>query len=165
MKNLITYCLLIFSVHVSAQKDYPTPPADIIPEKLANLPREIEVVHFPLENDPIKINDLYYWKHITSILSKNSELKIVEYGAYIYYNDSWNLRKSYDLKELDKTFGTKKQRLLQAQPYTWNNNWRVGDQLFGGWALWYFIGETPAGTLVCGYAKINTTSNLINPKK
>jgi len=164
MKTLQFVILLLLSINpVLAQRDYPNPPQDLIPEKLTALPRLLEVVHFPQINDPIKIEDSYYWKHMTSILSKTQEVTIIEYGAYIYYNNAWNLRKSYPLRELDKTFGTKNRKLLQAQPYTWNNNWRVDNRLFGGWALWYFIGETSSGELVCGYQKIHTTSNLINP--
>ena len=162
MRFIIIIGVLLWSMQSIAQNDYPTPPADLIPDKLDTLPRQIEVMHFPKINDPIQIEDEYYWKHMTSILSKTSEITIIEYGAYIYYNDTWNLRQSYDLKDLDKTFGTRKQRMLQAQPYTWTNNWRVGPQLFGGWALWYFIGQTPDGQIVCGYEKIHTTSNLIN---
>ena len=56
----------------------------------------------------------------------------------------------------------KKQQLERAQPYTWNDNWRVGPQLYGGWALWYFIGKTATGELVCGFEKIETTANLLN---
>lgn len=147
-----------------SQTNYETPPKDIIPEKLKNLRRSIDVIHFPKENDPIKIKEDYYWKHMTSILCKESEITITEYGAYLFYNGTWNLRKSYPLKELNKNFGTKNQVMLQAQPYTWNNNWRIGNQLFGGWAIWYFIGKTASGEIVCGYETINTTTNLINNK-
>ena len=52
--------------------------------------------------------------------------------------------------------------MLQAQPYTWANNWRVGNQLFGGWAMWYFIGINDDGEKICGFEKINTTNKLIN---
>ena len=119
-------------------------------------------MHFPKINDPVKIEDKYYWKHATAILSKDGPVKIVEYGAYLFYNGQWNLRRSYPLKELDKTFKTSKQQMLQGEPYTWTENWRVDDRLFGGWAMWYFIGETPTGERVCGYETIHTTSNLLN---
>jgi len=163
MKSTITlFIVFLLCANATAQVEYGTPPLDSCPEKLANLPRLIEVNHFPKVNDPIKIKDRYYWKHTTSVLSKRSDIQIIEYGAYLYYNDQWNLRKSYPLKELDKTFGTKKQKLLQGAPYTWEDNWRIDSQLFGGWALWYFIGRTSDGETVCGYETIHTTSNLLN---
>ena len=162
MKQVFFFCMLLISSVTAAQINYGTPPPDSCPEKLQNLPRYIEVNHFPKTNDPIKIKDRYYWKHATAILCKTSEVTITEYGAYLYYNNQWNLRKSYSLKELDKNFGTKKQQLNQAEPYTWTNNWRTDSKLFGGWALWYFIGTTPDGTTVCGYEMIHTTDNLLN---
>jgi hypothetical protein len=153
----------MFLIQLSfAQVDYGTPYGDSLPEKLQHLNIEIEVMHFPKENDPIKIKDKYYWKHATAILAKKSKVKIIEYGAYLYYNNTWNLRKLYDLKELDKTFGTKKQVLQQGEPYVWTKNWRIDNRLFGGWAMWYFIGINDEGETICGYETINTTSNLLN---
>ncbi|MEM7085038.1 MAG: hypothetical protein AAF489_02585 [Bacteroidota bacterium] len=164
MKSICTFILLLSSTLFMAQSDYGTPTNEPLPEKIQNLPRSIDVLHFPKENDPIKIGNRYYWKHMTSILCKESDITITEYGAYVFYNGKWNLRRVYPIKELDKTFGTKKQKMNQAEPYTWTKNYRIGDQLFGGWALWYFIGTTPDGVLVCGYETINTTSNLLTSK-
>ena len=155
---------LLCSLGLQAQVDFGTPTNEPLPEKLQGLRRAIEVVHFPKENDPIKIDDTYYWKHMTSILCKESEIRITDYGAYLFYNGQWNLRQAYELKELDKSFGTKKQLMQQAEPYTWTKNWRVGDKLFGGWALWYFIGETADGEIVCGYETIETTATLLTSK-
>ena len=162
MKTCITLFLCFVSCILHSQITYGTPPQDSCPEKLENLRRAIQVQHFPQINDPIKIKDTYYWKHATSILSNESQITITEYGAYLYYNNTWNLRKSYNLKELDKSFGTKKQQLAQGEPYTWPKNWRTDKRLFGGWALWYFIGTTQDGETVCGYQMIHTTDNLLN---
>lgn len=162
MKTILTViCILTFSFNWS-QSTYETPPEQSIPEKLKDYRIGIEVLNFPKENHPIKIDDTYYWKHSTAILCQESEITIIEYGAYLYYNGTWNLRRSYPLKELDKTFGTKRQTMLQGQPYVWANNWRVGNKLFGGWAMWYFIGKTSDGETICGYATINTTDKPLN---
>ncbi len=162
MKQSITIILLLVSTLSSAQIKYGTPNNEPLPEKLQHLKQAILVNSFPKIIDPVKIKNDYYWKHTTSILCKDNTITIVEYGAYLFYNNKWNLRKSYPLKTLDKSFGTKKQKLLQAQPYTWANNWRIDSKLYGGWALWYFIGKTPTGELVCGYEKIHTTNTLLN---
>ncbi len=164
MKSICFLMLLLSTSILIAQSNYGTPTNEPLPEKIQTPRRCIEVLHFPKENDPIKIDNRYYWKHLTSILCKESDITITEYGAYLFYNGQWNLRKIYALEELDKTFGTKKQRMEQAEPYTWSKNYRIGDQLFGGWALWYFIGKTPSGEIVCGYETINTTSNLLTSK-
>ena len=162
MKTKNTLILLLLFQFTFSQVDYGTPANESLPEKLQNLSVEIEVMHFPKENDPIKIKGKYYWKHATAILSKKSEVKIIEFGAYLFYNKQWNLRKSYDLKDLDKHFGTKKQIILQGQPYVWTYNSRISDQLFGGWAMWHFIGINDQGETTCGYETIHTTASLLN---
>lgn len=162
MKTKLTLSLLLLFQIVIAQVDYGTPKNEPLPEKIHKLKVELEVMHFPKENDPIKIKNKYYWKHATAILSKKGDVKITEFGAYLFYNNQWNLRQTYDLKDLNENFGTKKEILLQGQPYVWADNLRIGNQLFGGWAMWYFIGINNKGETICGYETINTTSNLLN---
>ncbi|WP_299312556.1 hypothetical protein [uncultured Aquimarina sp.] len=155
--------LIAFSLNsLTAQIQYGTPINDQLPEKLKSVRRAIEVNNFPKTIDPIKIDKRYYWKHNTAILCKESEIKIIEYGAYLFYNDIWNHRKSYPLKELNKNFGTKKEVVKQSEPYTWSQNWRTDSSLIGGWAMWYFIGVTEDGETICGYEKIETTDKLLN---
>ncbi|WP_299434802.1 hypothetical protein [uncultured Aquimarina sp.] len=162
MKKIILLLVIIGSISAYSQKNYGTPINDKLPEKLITLRKAIEVKNFPKIIDPVKIDNLYYWKHNTAILCKESEIKIIEYGAYLFYNNTWNLRKSYPLKELNKNFGVKKEIMKQSQPYTWTNNWRTDSSIFGGWAMWYFIGITTEGETVCGYEKIETTDKLLN---
>ena len=160
LKHIVILSILLIGSS-SFSQDFGTPTENDIPDKLKGLKVEIEVMNFPKINDPIKEDDTYYWKHATSILSKKSDIKIIEFGAFLFYNNTWNLRKSYDLKDLDKNFGTKKQVLKQGDPYVWKDNWRVGKQLFGGWAMWYFIGINSDNEKVCGYATIHTTENVL----
>ncbi|MEP0262494.1 hypothetical protein [Dokdonia sp.] len=163
MKKYLIICLVLCTTSLLAQRDWSGPKGnEPLPEKLQNVRRAIDVINFPKENDPIKIGDRYYWKHLTSILCKESPVEIIDYGAYLFYDGTWNLRKSYPLKELDKTFGSKKQQLLQGTPYSWTDNQRIGKNLYGGWALWYFIGITEDGETICGYDTINTTTHLLN---
>ncbi len=166
MKTLSLILFMATSLMSCAQDEkivYGTPTNEPLPEKLQQLRKVIVVKNFPKNIDPIQIKDRYYWKHNTVIFCKESEITITEFGAYLFYNGKWNLRKSYPLKELDKNFGTKRQKMAQAQPYTWTNNWRSDSNLYAGWAMWYFIGKTQTGELVCGYEKIETTNKLINP--
>ncbi|WP_299678230.1 hypothetical protein [uncultured Dokdonia sp.] len=163
MKTYLTLCFILITLTACGQRDWTGPTGkEPLPEKLKDIRQAITVANFPKENDPIQIKDRYYWKHATSILCKESAITIIEYGAYLFYDGKWNLRKSYPLKELDKTFGTKKQQLLQGEPYTWTNNWRTDTKPYGGWAMWYFIGKTANGETVCGYDTIHTTNHLLN---
>lgn len=159
--KIITLTILLISIKCASQIKYGTPTEQDLPEKLKNLKRDLVVKNYPKIIDPIKIKDRYYWKHNTMIFSKTDKVTIIEYGAYLFYNNKWNLRKSYPLKELNKNFNTKKEVLEKAQPYTWNNNWRTDSRLFGGWAMWYFIGTNSSGEKICGYEMIHTTINLI----
>lgn len=165
MKTIILIITIITANLISAQTKYGIPINEELPDKLKKIRRAIEVNNFPKNIDAIKIENRYYWKHNTAILCKESEIKIIEYGAYLFYNNQWNLRKSYPIKELNKNFGTKKEILQRSQPYTWINNWRSDNSLFGGWAMWYFIGVTTKGETVCGYQKIQTTDKLLNKSK
>ncbi len=163
MRTLFLFALVTFQLSFSQTKiNYGTPNESTkLPEKLTSLKRKIRVNHFPKVNNPVKIKDRYYWKHATGIFTEETDITIIEYGAYLFYNGKWNLRKTYNIKELDKTFKTKNQKLLQGQPYVWSNNWRTDSRLFGGWAMWYFIGQTSEGKLICGYETIHTTDNLL----
>jgi hypothetical protein len=162
MRSAILLLGMLLSSGLAAQAHYGTPEEGELPEELKHLPLGIEVLHFPKENHPVKIKNTYFWKHATGILCNSDDITITEFGAYVYYNNQWNLRKKYELKDLDRYFGTKNNQLLQGQPYVWPDNWRRGKELFGGWALWYFIGTTNSGTTICGYATIHTTDKLLN---
>ncbi len=156
------FLIVVVSISCTSQIKYETPTEKDIPAKLKKLPKKITVKNFPVIIDPIKIKETYYWKHNTMVFCKESKITITEFGAYLFYNGKWNLRKSYPLKDLNKNFGTRKQILQQAQPYTWPNNWRKDKKLYGGWAMWYFIGITNTRETVCGYEMIHTTTNLIH---
>jgi len=162
MKTIIAFVLFLSTLTSFSQVVYGTPVNDELPKKLKSLRKAIEVSNFPKKIDPIKIGKRYYWKHNTAILCKESEITITEYGAYLFYNNKWNLRQSYSIQELDKNFDTKSGKLEQSEPYTWIKNWRTDNRLYGGWAMWYFIGKTNKGETVCGYDKIETTTNLLN---
>ena len=101
------------------------------------------------------------YKDDYKVTLKNLLREYLEYTARFLIEEPWKF--SVDIeKELDKTFGTKKQALKQGHPYVWHNNWRTDNRLFGGWAMWYFIGKTTDGKYICGYETIYTTDNLLN---
>ena len=54
MKTKITFLLIFLFQFAFAQVDYGTPSIESLPEKLKSLKVEIEVMHFPKENDPFK---------------------------------------------------------------------------------------------------------------
>ena len=134
-----------------------------LPAKFDNLKEALMVNHFPQTvyastDESVKSN--YQWKHTTSIMSLRASVTVIEFGAYIFYNNQWNLRTTMKPKQFDKLFDTKKGKLKAGQPYTFKDNWRNNDQLFGGWAMWYFIAINEAGEKVYGVGKLKTVGSL-----
>ncbi len=156
--------LLIISLFgclvLAAQTPEETAP---LPTKLAELRPAIQVQHFPspvLASQDVDQPGFYFWKHNTTIFSPASDIQIVEGGAYIYYNDQWNHRITYSKKEFAKLFGVPKGKMKAGEPYTLVENWRKDSRLYGGWAMWYLIGELPSGERVCGIGKLDTVGEL-----
>lgn len=162
MKYLLIIATLALAQFSSAQVNYGVPPDGLVPEPLQELPVEIIVNNFPVSIDAYYLNEKYYWKHTTAVLSLNSDMQIIEYGAYLFYNDTWNLRRSYPLRALKKWFGIKNSTIMQGQPYTWPDNWRIDSGLYEGYAMWYFIALNADGEKVCGYQKIYTSDKVLN---
>ena len=134
-----------------------------LPEVIDTIEQELLVNHFPnpvnATTDP-EGDFKYYWKHTTSVLSPKSSIKVTQCGAYIYYNDQWNLRVEYDGKTFAKRFHCKNANMNAGQPYTFPQNWRTDNRLLGGWALWYVIGKTASGKTVGGYGIIETAGQI-----
>lgn len=164
MRNLII--ILIFSTtFLAAQTALDAP----LPKPLDQLPIGIQANHFPspvyASEDKTQKEFQYFWKHNTAVLAKDSDIQITECGAYIFYNAQWNLRVKYSRKDFEKLFNCPKGKMKQGQVYTFPDNWRTDNRLFGGWAMWYFIGTDANGEKVCGYAKLETKGALIDGKE
>lgn len=166
MRFLFTFSFsLFFSVLLTAQ----TKPENSLPKKLQELPQQLLVNHFPAtvyaSSDEDRKDYNYFWKHNTSILSAQETVQIIECGAYIFYNDQWNLRVSYSPKEFSQLFNCPNATLKQGQVYTFVDNWRTDNRLVGGWAMWYFIAKTADGKEIVGYSKLETKGELLSPSE
>ena len=160
MKKYIIICFgLVSSILLFAQSPELAP----LPPKFSSMSNVVQVNHFPspvfasLDNDE---PNTFFWKHTTSIMTPINDLTIEEGGAYIFYNDQWNLRVSLSAKEFSKLFGIQKGVMKAGQPYTFVDNWRRDKELRGGWAMWYVIGHTTSGNRVYGVGKLDTVGEL-----
>ena len=167
MKQL--FCILFCIIYISAISQ--TPQHAPLPEKFENLHRGLILNHFPspvyASSDPSQQEYQYFWKHTTSVLSTDSDIEIIECGAYIFYNQQWNLRVTYSPKDFADLFDCPNAVIKQGQPYTFKDNWRTDNRLAGGWAMWYVIGKNKEGNKVLGYEKLETVGALApntNPK-
>lgn len=135
-----------------------------LPDKFKGLKNALLVSHFPAivyASEDADEKKAYQWKHTTSVMSTQSAIQVTECGAYIFYNQQWNLRVSMTTKDFSKLFNCKKGKMKKGQPYTFKDNWRHDNQLRSGWAIWYFIGINEAGETVYGVGKLEMTNELV----
>lgn len=163
-KTVLTIIAVVLIQGLIAQTKEEAAP---LPDKFNDLEQSVEVSNFPNPvyasidpDDPYT----YCWKHNTTLLSMNEEITVIEGGAYIFYNDQWNLRVEYDAKDFCKLFKIKNLTMKAGEPYTFPKNWRKDKKLYGGWAMWYVIGKTKDGKKVFGVGKLDTVGELY-PKK
>ena len=160
MKRINTWIILIILPLSIFAQDPQTAP---LPEKFDEMEALLNVAHFPspvlASTDPDE-PDTYFWKHNTSLMSQTEDVEILEGGAYIFYNNQWNLRVAMSAKDFCKLYNIPKGKMKAGQPYTFVDNWRRDTRLVGGWAMWYVIGKTASGKKVYGVGKLDTVGKL-----
>ncbi len=156
--------LLFLFCHFSCLLCVAQTPLDApLPNRFDGLQPYLQINHFPTPVYATTDKDVkaqYQWKHTTSVLSPAQNIQIDACGAYIFYNKQWNLRVNYDTKQCAKLFDCKKGKMKKGQPYTFKDNWRTDNRLYGGWAMWYFIGTSETGEKVYGVGKLDTVGEL-----
>lgn len=134
-----------------------------LPDRFAGMEQSLRVSHFPdsvhptpgLEGD----GSAWYWKHNTAVMTQE-EVAVLEAGAFLLGKDSWRLRVEFSPREFAKLFDCKKAVLNPNEPYTFSQNWRSGNEIFPGWAAWYFIGINSKGEKVFGWGPVYTSDKL-----
>lgn len=166
MKTLLLILLSFLGHSILAQSISPT--SAPLPDKFDDLEALVEMTHFPspvMASTDCDEPGTYFWKHTSTVFSPNENLTVLEGGAYIYYNDQWNLRVAMPAKEFSKHFNIPKGEMKAGQPYTFVDNWRRDASLRGGWAMWYIIAETASGEKVYGVGKLDTVGSLYKKSK
>lgn len=129
----------------------------LLPDKLRSLPVGLTLWHTNNPCVPVREGDTYYWKHATMVRAEVSDLEVVEAGSFIWYDSTgWHPNLRYDVPSFAETFTCSGGRLKQGKTYTYPKNWRFGQKLYGGDALWYVIARDRAGTYYKGYGLIET---------
>lgn len=139
----------------------------VLPDELRKVPVSIYIQHNPNPNYPEVAESnkdyKYVWKHSTSITSPNKELKVISAGSFIWYNEEgWKKNVDYNRRTFSKRFNCPKGILKVGETYTFNENYRFGNNLYGGDALWYIIAEDDNGNTYKGMAILETESELLN---
>ena len=142
----------------------------ILPDALRKIPVAILITHSPNPIYPEKTDEKnapakYVWKHSTTILSPHRDLTIIEAGSFIWYDTTgWKKNMQYTKETFAKTFDCQNGLLQAGKTYIFKENYRWGNQLYGGDALWYVIAADEEGIRYKGIALIETESTLQNIK-
>ena len=140
----------------------------ILPAKLRLISNTLTVNHSPNPNYPSLTKEpdnpsKYVWKHSTTFCSPTQDLEIVEAGSFIWYSPSgWQENIQLSKAAFIEKFNCLQGILKKGMCYTYEKNYRYGDQLYGGDALWYVIAKDATGKLYKGFGIIETETDLQN---
>jgi hypothetical protein len=167
MKKLIIFLLIqIFTSPLFAQKGW-TDHSRILPDTLRRVPVDITIYHNPNPNYPV-LNDTqgefegkYVWKHSTFIRSEMEDLEVIVVGSFIWYSEQgWFTNVQYDKAKFAEKFNCKDGILRKGKTYIFKKNYRFGNGLYGGDALWYVLAKDKNGKIYKGIGLIETEGSL-----
>lgn len=137
----------------------------LLPEKLCGIDVGIQGWHFPNPTYAVLEDNMYVWKHDTSVTATSEDLQVIEYGSYVYTDAGWYLRVTYTPEDFEKTYHCKNALLKKGKTYTDPTSWRRSEKLFGGDALWFYLAKNKAGKVFKGTALIETEAKLVPEKQ
>jgi polyisoprenoid-binding protein YceI len=165
LKLLTLGILFILNSAVASNHDRQQPEPDrLLPEKLRKIDYGIIGSHFPNPTYATFEDGIYIWKHSTSVKSQLEDLTILEYGSYVYTDEGWYLRVTYDNKVFEKTYNCKDGVLKKGKTYTDSTSWRRSEALISGDAMWFYIAKNKSGKLFKGTALVETEAKLVMEK-
>lgn len=171
--NINQYCLYflfffqgLVNLGWSQNTDW-TDKTRVLPDILRKVPEEIFLKHSPNPNYPEettaadKTTFKYIWRHTTSVTALDLELVVKSAGSYIWFSEEgWQKNVFYDRKKFAKQFNCPKGILKPGHTYTFETNYRWGNKLYGGDALWYVLAEDKEGRLYKGISILETEAEL-----
>ncbi len=170
MRSLVILCFLSLSIQ-SIGQDW-TDKTRVLPDDLRQVPVAIYVMHGPNPNYPeLAVKEdrngyKYVWRHSTTIFSPDKELEVIQAGSYIWYSEKgWMKNVDYNKRKFAKQFNCPKGILKPGVHYTFEKNYRWGNDLYGGDALWYVIAEDEEGRIYKGIGLLETESEVFNNEK
>ena len=167
MKKLIILLpILLITSSLFAQKGW-TDHSRILPDTLRKIPVAITIFHNPNPNYPI-LNDTkgefegkYVWKHSTFVRSETEDLEVISMGSFIWYSaKGWFTNVQYSKADFAEKLKCKDGILRKGITYIFKKNYRFGDGLYGGDALWYVLAKDKNGKIYKGIGLIETEGEL-----
>ena len=103
----------------------------------------------------------YIWKHSTFIRSEMEDLEVISMGSFIWYSaKGWFTNVQYNKADFAKKLDCKDGILRKGKTYIFKKNYRFGDGLYGGDALWYILAKDKNGNIFKGIGLIETEGEL-----
>ena len=142
-------------------------------ESLDKLPVGLKVVHDPnparaTESDSDKRRSKYTWWYKTTVNSTDQDVKIVEFGAYVWHEGKWVFSnfsgKPFSSKDFAQWYSCPDALIKEGKAYADPTNWGSGESLIARKARWYYIGVDSKGRRVKGEAVIEQKGE-IDPKR
>ena len=166
--HIILFTILFSASSLFAQQGW-SDQTRILPDTLRKVPVAITIYHNPNPNYPI-LNDTkgeyegkYVWKHSTFVRSEIEDLEVISAGSFIWYSEQgWFKNVQYDKADFEKKFDCKDGILKKGKTYIFRKNYRFGDGLYGGDALWYVLATDKNGKVYKGIGLIETEEELEN---
>lgn len=167
MKHLLFALLMITGLQAWSQNPAWSNKSRVLPDVLRKVPEALFIKHNPNPNYPEetvpedKSEFTYVWRHATSVTSPDLTLTVKFAGSYIWYNeDGWKKNVFYNKRQFAKKFNCPKGILVEGVTYTFEKNYRWGNQPYGGDALWYVIAEDEEGNIYKGMSILETESEI-----
>ncbi len=155
--------IFYFCLYTANAQDCWTNKNRILPDTLRLIPTELIVYHSPNPNYPIlnyskdTSNGKYLWKHSTYVISPKEDLEVVGAGSFIWYSaQGWFTNIQYNKQNFADAFNCKNGMLKKGRVYCYKKNYRFGDNLYGGDALWFVLAKDKKGKIYKGMGLIET---------
>lgn len=170
-KSLLKVSLIVFSLlsmfnNGYAQKVW-TDHSRLLPDRLRGLPTVIEIYHDPspvypeLNSDTAGYPGKYVWKHSTRVKSSRADLVVVAAGSYIWFPvKGWIPNIELNREGFANRFDCKDGILKKEVTYSFIKNYRFGDNIYAGDALWFVLAKDRNGKLYKGMALVETEGRV-----
>ena len=136
-------------------------------DEVRALPEGLRVGHAPSVVAATHNGREFIWTFQTSVEAMDTELRIVEYGAFSLVRGKWSPANGGELpfgpQQFADEFGCTDGRLTPGRAFRNPQNSHRSSQLRSSRQLWYVIGKDDAGKLYRGEAEIELRGTLIAP--
>ncbi|MBL7946048.1 MAG: YceI family protein [Flavobacteriales bacterium] len=169
--NTLLLLLVIAMIHVGCQQQNTLSPAPaleaddteadrLLPKLLRGLPVGLVGAHDPNPVNAVFEDSMYVWKHNTTIRSVVGDVKLIEFGSFVWTDAGWYHRLADTPEQFATIYDCPNAELKGGVVYTDPSSWRRQETLSGGDALWYYIVEDANGKRWKGTALVETEATL-----